>query len=268
MNITLVTTTSFSAPHFCCHPRLCNNLQADHLYHSLTEIKSCLSMADFRQQQLRPVLAAVTLLPVGGTLLFLAGLFVLMDGQLYPKLDRRFLPRKLDRAKWRPQEMAGEVDQQGPRCDKGWKNMRVLAYWPAIFLCLNLVVPYVPETKHAGQNWLACKPCLGHTVGEMSRAEPRTFELTFVAFKNGIFVSKMAARNDRQFHLHYLCFLAIIHANLLSSSVSDQVQSCDSYLYHISDGLSGEQIASFYSAKSSNVEPITLKTSDYLLLEM
>ncbi|KAJ6339736.1 hypothetical protein OIU77_007642 [Salix suchowensis] len=67
----------------------------------------------------------------------------------------------------------------------------------------------------------------------------------------------MAARNLRQFHLHYLRFLAIIHANLLSSTVSDQVQSCDSYLYHISEGLSDEQMASFYSVKSSNAEPIT-----------
>ncbi|KAJ6339735.1 hypothetical protein OIU77_007641 [Salix suchowensis] len=149
-------------------------------------------MADFRQQQLRPggqgtagilpgkgpstsqILAAVTLLPGGGTLLFLAALviglgvfgfltsaafvghcalFVLMDGQLYPKLEQRFLPRKLDRAKWRPQEMAGEVDQQGPRGDEGWKDMRVLlrlchyilgfeAHWPTIFLCLNFVVRY------------------------------------------------------------------------------------------------------------------------------
>ncbi|KAJ6294116.1 hypothetical protein OIU76_022239 [Salix suchowensis] len=80
-------------------------------------------------------------------------LFVLMDGQLYPKLEQRFLPRKLDRAKWRPQEMAGEVDQQGPRGDEGWKDMRVLlrlchyilgfeAHWPTIFLCLNFVVRY------------------------------------------------------------------------------------------------------------------------------
>ncbi|KAJ6875574.1 hypothetical protein NC652_035080 [Populus alba x Populus x berolinensis] len=91
---------------------------------------------------------------------------------------------------------------------------------------------------------------------------------------------KMAAQNNRQFHLHHLYFLAIILTHVLSSNVfiessstmypfscSDQVQSCDSYLYHISEGLSIEQIASFYSVKSSNVEPIThgLK-QDYLVL--
>ncbi|KAJ6970569.1 hypothetical protein NC653_034994 [Populus alba x Populus x berolinensis] len=90
---------------------------------------------------------------------------------------------------------------------------------------------------------------------------------------------KMAAQNNRQFHLHHLYFLAIILTHVLSSNVfiessstmypfscSDQVQSCDSYLYHISEGLSIEQIASFYSVKSSNVEPIThgLK-QDYLV---
>nr|TKS06473.1 lysM domain receptor-like kinase 3 [Populus alba] len=89
----------------------------------------------------------------------------------------------------------------------------------------------------------------------------------------------MAAQNNRQFHLHHLYFLAIILTHVLSSNVfiessstmypfscSDQVQSCDSYLYHISEGLSIEQIASFYSVKSSNVEPIThgLK-QDYLV---
>nr|AKK25218.1 Lyk 9 [Populus x canadensis] len=81
---------------------------------------------------------------------------------------------------------------------------------------------------------------------------------------------KMAAQNNRQFYLHHLYFLAIILTHVLSSNVfiessstmypfscSDQVQNCDSYLYHISDGLSIEQIASFYSVKSSNVEPIT-----------
>ncbi|KAJ6676629.1 hypothetical protein OIU85_009861 [Salix viminalis] len=191
-------------------------------------------MADFRQQQLRPVNGPSTSPSlIGGSC---HGNWIEQNG--------------------RQQEMAGEVDQQGPRGDKGWKRHES---------ALKIVSFTYWALRPTGQP-SSCVLIL--LFGEMSRAEPVTFEITFVAFKNGIFVSKMAARNDRQFHLHYLCFLAIIHANLLSSSVSDQVQSCDSYLYHISDGLSVEQIASFYSAKSSNVEPITLKTSDYLLLEM
>ncbi|CAK9142240.1 unnamed protein product [Ilex paraguariensis] len=40
-------------------------------------------------------------------------------------------------------------------------------------------------------------------------------------------------------------------------SCSDPIQTCYSYLYHISKGLQLEEIASFYSVNISKIEPIT-----------
>lgn len=43
----------------------------------------------------------------------------------------------------------------------------------------------------------------------------------------------------------------------------DHVQTCDSYLYHISKGLQVEEIASLYSVNASQIKPIS--NQDYLI---
>ncbi|KAJ4840650.1 hypothetical protein Tsubulata_033206, partial [Turnera subulata] len=81
-------------------------------------------------------------------------------------------------------------------------------------------------------------------------------------------------------HFHHVLLLSLLsilvasHAShvIIKSSLldpftcSDRIQTCDSFLYHKSVGLSTEQIASFYSVNTSSLKPITrgLK-QDYLV---
>ncbi|KAF2293292.1 hypothetical protein GH714_040667 [Hevea brasiliensis] len=86
---------------------------------------------------------------------------------------------------------------------------------------------------------------------------------------------KMASQNHHL--LLFLLLLAAVFTNVLSFDVvtktslvypfscSDQIQTCNSYLYHISEGLTIDQIASFYSVNTSNIKPLTILKQDYLV---
>ncbi|EEF51945.1 conserved hypothetical protein [Ricinus communis] len=78
-----------------------------------------------------------------------------------------------------------------------------------------------------------------------------------------------------KYHLLYLPLLATVLNKVLPVSqaslmypfsCSEHIQICNSYLYHISEGLSIDQIASFYSVNSSHIKPIIHGTKqDYLI---
>lgn len=88
-------------------------------------------------------------------------------------------------------------------------------------------------------------------------------------------VMKMASQNH---HLLFFLLLATFFTNVISFNVvskaslmyplscSQQIYTCNSYLYHISEGLTIDQIASFYSVNASDIQPIShgLK-QDYLV---
>ncbi|XP_024929890.3 lysM domain receptor-like kinase 3 [Ziziphus jujuba] len=64
-----------------------------------------------------------------------------------------------------------------------------------------------------------------------------------------------------------ICINVVIKSTSMQPfSCSDEVQTCKSYLYHISKGLQIDQIASFYSVNASEIKPIIHGTKqDYLV---
>lgn len=96
------------------------------------------------------------------------------------------------------------------------------------------------------------------------------------------FTMEMACLNQKHHLLFLVLFTTISSTHVLSDSVgissnrlypfacsdSDQIQSCNSYLYHISKGHQIEEIATFYSVNSSSIKPIvhgTQHQQDYLV---
>ncbi|KAI5329750.1 hypothetical protein L3X38_029147 [Prunus dulcis] len=93
---------------------------------------------------------------------------------------------------------------------------------------------------------------------------------------------EMACLNQKHHLLFLVLFTTIYSTHVLSDSVgisstrlypfacsdSDQIQSCNSYLYHISKGHQIKEIATFYSVNSSSIKPIvhgTQHQQDYLV---
>ncbi|BFG32501.1 hypothetical protein CerSpe_187740 [Prunus speciosa] len=96
------------------------------------------------------------------------------------------------------------------------------------------------------------------------------------------FTVEMACLNQKHHLLFLVLFTTVSSTHVLSDSVginsirlypfacsdSDQIQSCNSYLYHISKGHQIEEIATFYSVNSSSIKPIdhgTQHQQDYLV---